>query len=408
MEIVPQKTYSPGGCLVNGGYPVEALPFLEREIIEHEHFSTWNNLGLCHKWMGNYDKALAAFKRTLEMMPGAISTHHNIALAHEEMGNFEAAIKGYATATSWTSEANMQFGLASALLREKKFEQAMPLWEIARLGKRSCGYLPNLEVWRGQHLFGKSILVSREGGFGDIFWQLRYLKLLRDMGAHVVLQVNERQVEILTGHPWVDRVIPDKQPLNPQDYDYQVPMWSLMWEFRKLGVPVPLGMDEPYIKATRKETFDSPAVGIGWEAGEITSIHRPMRAIQEEYLDEFAKVNVNWYSLIPGKQPAWCKGVCPLGWKQTAEFIAGLDLVISADTSIAHLSGAMGLPTWVFLPAGSAWLYFRETETCEWYPSMRLFRNREPVSFKPVVERLVEELGKWVADRALWREEVLA
>jgi hypothetical protein len=414
MELVPQHIFSPGECLVNGGYPVEALPFLKRELEKAENFGTWNSLGVCYKWMGRYDLAIEAFNKVLQMMPGLVNSEHNLGMCYEEMGDFKRAIKHYSFSSAWSGNPNNQFGLAQCLLRERKFDTAEQIWETSRLGKKSAVLMPNVEVWRGQDLSGKKIFISREGGYGDVFWQMRYLRLLKDMGAHVTLQVNERQVEILAGHPWTDAVVADKEPICTQDYDFQVPLWSLMWEFRKLGTPVPMTMDEPYIKVNNPVKHPANSVGLCWAAGEATSIHRKMREIQTEHLQLLADVPVNWVSLIPeGMDPAYpkpdfCTASCPLGWKKTAEFIAGLDLIISADTGIAHLAGAMGKPVWTFLPANSAWFYFKNSEECEWYPSMKLIRNTEAVSFKPVVERIVLDLGQWVADRALWREEVTA
>ena len=396
-EQNPEIRLSKGEVLLNGGYPEDALPYLERELALHPgNPAIYVNLGSCHKFIGNYAKAEEYLTTALRMNPNIFQARHNLALVYGEMGRFKEELDAWVSAAIATTNENTQFGLANAMMRSRKFSMAAPIWEAARLGKRSCCILPNLAVWRGQNLAGKKILVTREGGHGDIFWLMRYLEPLKEMGAWVACMVYRQQKELLQGHPWIDRILTSEDALNVQEYDYQIPLWSIMTELLKLGVPIPLRIDEPYIHAKNPVGHPPMTIGICWETGEMTSVHRKMRVIQEPYLPILANIPVNWVSLIPGNKPDWCSAVCPAGWRETADFMASLDLVISVDTSVMHLAGAMGIPTWLPLPIGSAWFYFDDVQRCSWYPSVRLFRNTDPVSFQPVVEEMAGELTKWV------------
>jgi hypothetical protein len=393
---------------MNGGYPVEALPYLEAEIKAHpEAWGPWNNLGICYKFLGRYDDSLKALKESLRLSDTP-PAHHNIGIVYEEMGMWKEALDNYVAAAVNTSSCDTQYGMSTCLLRERKFDIATPIWESARLGKKSATFVPNMEIWRGQDLKGKKLLVTREGGYGDIFWLLRYLRPLKEMGAHVTLYTFKSQMTILDGHPWIDRLMNADNPIIESEFDYQVPLWSIMWELRKcrpFRVWVPLEMTEPYIRTVNKKTLPNPdgrpVVGISYSAGEMLSVHRKMRSIQPEYLGEFAKVPVRWVSLVLGEKPEWCEADlsgCKT-WLDTAEIVAGLDLVVASDSSVMHLAAAMNKPVWTFVPSGSDWKWWHEGETTSWYPSMRVFRNPEPVSFKPVVDRIVAEVTQWAEAR---------
>jgi hypothetical protein len=234
---------------------------------------------------------------------------------------------------------------------------------------------------------------------------MRYLKPLKDQGAHVTFHMFKSLAPLLTGHPWIDRVLTSDDEINEQEFDYQVPLWSIMWElYKKDKKCVPLGMETPYIKVEKPEKFPPLSVGLCWTAGEMQAIHRKLRSIQDEWLPEFGKVPVHWVSLVPGQVPAWCKAGLngnANGWRSTAEVIAGLDLVVVADSSCFHLAAAMMKPTICFTPKNRDWKFFRTGETSPWYPSVKVISNPDPVSFKPVVDRIVEEVTRWAESRSI-------
>jgi len=406
LEQHERQKMTMGECLLVGQFPVEALPHLEADAAKHpEMWGHWNNLGICKKYLGDYAGSIQAFNRALALLPDSPHIHHNYAMACEEVGDFNGALAHYARAAANSQNPDAHYGFAQAALRDGKFDAALQVWEAARISKRSAIFIPNLEVWRGQDLGGKKVLVTREGGYGDTFWLMRYLKPLKDQGAHVTFHMFKSLAPLLTGHPWIDRVLTPDDEINEQEFDYQVPLWSIMWElYKKDKKCVPLGMGEPYIKSNTPKYFPTPSVGIVWKAGEMLAIHRKLRSIQDELLPELAKTPVNWFSLVPGEKPDWCvNGIAALadGWKTTADWIAGLDFVVSADTSTFHLAAAMGKPTLVFCPKNRDWKFFRSGETSPWYPSVKVISNPDPVSFKPVVDRIVEEVTRWAESRSI-------
>lgn len=392
MQILPQRVMTPGECLLHGNYPVEALPFIEEDIRRHpERGGHWNNIGMCYKFLGRYEEAIAAFKRCLELEPGIVPAHHNLGMCYEETGRFDDALREFAYTCSWAPDENNMYALGACLLRERKFDKALEYWERARIGKLSAIIIPNIRMWRGENLAGNKIVVTREGGFGDIFWLLRYLEPLKELGAHVSFQVHGPMKSLLDGNRFIDLVVPDTEPVDAQFYDYQIPLWSLPWELRKMGV-ADIPMDRgPYIHVEPLAKTKGVNVGLAPYGGEALSVYRKMRSIQPEYVEEFAKLPVNWTWLCGEKAPEWCAASIVRGcsWLETAKVIAGLDIVVAVDSSVFHLAAAMGKPVLLAVPLGSDWKFFHEQETCSWYRSVRLFRNTDAVSFKPVVDQIV-------------------
>ena len=393
---MPQNDMTPGECLLHGGYPIEARPYLEADLKrDPEKPAHWNNWGMMQKWLGNYPEAISAFRKALELAPAMLPTHHNLGMCYEETGRFREAIERYAFVCSWTIDENCMYALGSCLLREGKFDQAEVFWERARLAKFSAVIVPDIQVWRGESLEGEKILVTREGGYGDIFWLVRYLKSLKELGAHVTFLAPPTTVSLLKHFKWADAVIPSDAEFNVKDYDYQIPLWSLPWELRKIGaasMPMECGQ---YIEV--RETLMGRVGlrgGLAPYSGEALTVFRKMRAIQPEYVDRFHKVPVSWTWLNADPAPEWCDASVTKGcdWLETAKIIAGLDFVVAVDSSVFHLAAALGKPVFLAVPLGSDWKFFREESTCSWYPSVRLYRNTDPVSFEGVVDRIVEDL----------------
>ena len=145
-----QQKLTLGETILNGGYPIEALPYIEADVArEPKNWGHWNNLGICQKYLGHYDAAITALRTALELGPTLAPVNHNLGLVYEEIGQLDLALRHFVTATAWSSNENTQYALATAMLRERKYEITPVIWEAARLGKRSAVIVPHLAVWRG-------------------------------------------------------------------------------------------------------------------------------------------------------------------------------------------------------------------------------------------------------------------
>ena len=390
-EATPRPT--PGEVLLGSGYADLALPYIHKDVETHpDNPIAMGNLGVCYKYLGEYEKAEQCLTKAIEMAPNIPVPLHNLGLVYEEIGGFNLALKCFAQASMMRRSPDTLYGLGTNMLRMGMFQEAFPIWEEARREKRSFIYVPNIPVWKGEDLHGKTILVLREGGYGDIFWLMRYLPLLKERGARIAFHVFRSQKKLLEGHPWIDMLLDSDDELEQKIFDYQIPLWSIMFLVNK----VPLGMTAPYLWAEPKEHLKRPVVGFMPQAGEMMSVHRKLRSIQDEYLGILADVPVTWVNLQMGKKIDFCKASlngCPEGWKSTAELMAECDLVVSSDSSVAHLAGAMGLETIVFCPRGYDWKFSHAAfPKNAWYPTWHVIENEDAVSFESAARKVRTEI----------------
>lgn len=264
--------------------------------------------------------------------------------------------------------------------------------------------------WDGSDPAGKTILIQAEQGFGDTLQFVRLLPLLADRGARIVV-LCQKSMFNLVGR--ISGVVSAQANLHPLPaYDY----WATL-----LSLPRLMGIDSladipsqvPYVPIPEPAPLPAPVgtrlrVGLVW-AGSPTHGHDQYRSAGLEKMLPITGVNgAAFYSLQVGPRagdagkiahPALIASFAkaPADYLETARIVAGLDLVITVDTSVAHLAGAMGKPVWVMIPALPDWRWGTEGEDCRWYPTMRLFRQDAGGQWEPVVDRIAEELAKLVA-----------
>ena len=390
MEAPPSQRPEPGAVLLLHGLVDEALPYLLEKVRRvPKSASGWNDLAVCHRRRGDWRSALTCAQQALSLEThGAVI--HNLGMIYEDAGNFERAEAYYEAAVNglqghpdaWQA----QLALAGCLLRRGERQKAWPLWNQARAVK-SYVTLPQVPMWEGQDLKGKRIVVTREGGHGDAFWLLRYLKCLKEQGAGEVAFCCVKSMQVLlSGHPWIDKLIPSDEPIE-FDYDYQIPLQGIMAVVDKF----PLVVDAPYLSVRSKIEFGGPAVGLCWKAEEAPIVWRKARGLDESLLAQLQEVPVNWVSLQYGERAPWMQDAqdyMALGWQGTAAVIAGLDCVVTADTAIFHLAAAMNKPTIVFVPLNSDAKFFFGGTDSPWYSSCRVVRNSDANSFAPAVEEI--------------------
>jgi tetratricopeptide (TPR) repeat protein len=266
--------------------------------------------------------------------------------------------------------------------------------------------LPALPVWHGEALAGKKILVMGEQGLGDVLMFCRYGGLLRSQGAHVTFLVHDQLVSLLSLTNLADILIVDI-PGQTQGYDYQTSMFDLPYVLGTTLETIPDNV--PYLPTPgpteATQIPDAPAfnVGIVW-AGRQSYGNNRRRSIK---LEMFAPLfhnspEIEFYSLMRDASPEDKERLAHYGvtdlsprlmdFLATAQIIGQLDLVITCDTSVAHLAGGMGKPVWLLLPFAPDWRWLMGRDDSPWYPTMRLFRQRQKTDWRDVIERVRDEL----------------
>ena len=268
-------------------------------------------------------------------------------------------------------------------------------------------------LWRGDaDIAGRTILLHPEQGLGDLIQFVRYVPLLAAQGARVILQVYPPLVGLLASVPGVDRVVTAGEP--PPPCDLRAPLLSLPGIFGTELRTVPAQV--PYLAAPAEAVArwgarlaeagigpgGTPRIGLAFRGG-TGGINDPLRPMPPACLRPILACDARFLLLqkdTAAAELALLPGVLDLGpelgdFVDTAAILENLDLVVSVDTSLAHLAGALGRPVWVMLRFAADWRWLSARQDCPWYPTARLFRQARPGDWDGVAQRVAAELRQF-------------
>ena len=259
----------------------------------------------------------------------------------------------------------------------------------------------NIPLWVDQELMGKRIIVHGEQGHGDVIQCARYLPLLRDRGATVILEAHKPLVRLMRhSFPWLD--VFERETVYDGVVDLHIPSFSL--PHRLGGIEV----SEPYLKAPDNDliphdTHGRRRIALCWRGSKIHSNDRNRSCPVEHFAPLWSVPNVEYVSLQIGDAADEAHGT-PMNrlddhirdFADSANILAGCDLVISVDTAVAHLAGALGRPVWLMTPVLSEWRWGIEESTTDLYPSMRIFRQQRKGDWGSVIEQVRSALTEVV------------
>lgn len=362
---------------------------------------SWTHLGTALHIVGDSQKGLACALNAVRLHKSA-TTLLNLSVILETFGRYDEGLRAAKMANEMDPK-NQFAGLlyAQAELRQGRWATAWPLFERycwGRLWEVGLGHY--IEQWEGQPLAGKRILVVQGGGFGDNLMFFRWFADLKAQGAHVTYACPGVMVPLLEGHPWIDKImathedestenLPEVDFFTERDgkaeFDYFCPIMALA---RRCGA-TPENTEAfskgygPYIEADPKKLVSPwlgphPRVGICWAGAEKLDPRRH-RSLNEEQIKRLLVTGLNlvhWVNLQYGvNAPVEIEEPVMKDWSDTAAVIQNLDLVVTVDTGVMHLAGAMGKPTWVMLPGLSDWKFLLNRNDSVFYSSLKLFRN---------------------------------
>lgn len=381
---------------------------------------SWTHLGTALHITGDSQAGLEYTLNAVRLHKSAL-TLLNLAVILETFGRYDEALRASRMANELDPK-DMFAGLlfAQGELRQGRWDSAWPLFEKYCWGKLwEVGLGQYIEHWQGQDLKDKRILIVQGGGFGDNLMFLRWFANLKAQGAHVTYLCPDVMVPLLKGHPWIDVIMPtheddstgnlpevdftigrlkkecNKEVPEPEDYetlnyDYFCPIMALA---QRCGATVEntesfSKIYGPYIEAdihkaienrmSYKKTDAKRRVGICWAGAEKLDPrrHRSLETDQIKRLLAAGMDSVEWVNLQYGvKPPLEIPSPHINDWSDTAAIIENLDFVITVDTGVMHLAGAMGKPTWVMLPGLSDWKFLLGRDDSPFYSSLKLFRN---------------------------------
>jgi tetratricopeptide (TPR) repeat protein len=386
-----------------------------------DHAEAVNLDGILLHLDGRLEEAVARFERAEALGDRAAVSNRGNALL--DMGRMDEALKAHEHAVERDpNHPGAAYDLALTELRLGHWERGWPGYE-ARWRFREVHRSPRLfkqPRWKGEPLHGQRILLHAEQGLGDTIQFCRYAELVAAHGGVPVLAVQEPVERLLFSLSIAREGNAEVMCLGapPPACDWECPLMSLPAVFRTTVNTVPWPgaylHAEPGAAEAKRAQFPSRhpgmRIGLAW-AGNPRYKADHQRSLHLDLLLPLLRAGsvsrtVNWISLqkgAPAEQLAAVPaGLCLLDGSsrdrdlaETAALVATLDLVITTDTSIAHLAGAMAKPVWILLPHLADWRWMQETETIPWYPTARLFRQTNPAAWEGVLDRVAVELRQF-------------
>jgi len=359
-----------------------------------------------------YDEAISAFEHaeTLEA-PGRNMADDcvNFAVCLLRAGRTGQALSMIERRIRDYPSTSLHAQYALALLIAGRFREGWEQYEFRWIDEPLLSARPNFvqPQWNGQDLRDKTILLWSEQGFGDFIQFIRYAVHVKRLGPTVIVLLRDELRELAARIPAIDRILGSNEPY-PR-FDYYINLLSLPRVFGTDAGSIPA--DVPYIdidevrSAHWRERLQADAlkVGIVW-AGSATHLRDRFRSLAFGSLAPLLQLRgIRFYSLQKGPGAASLSAadsaVVDLGpelknFADTAAAIAHLDLVISVDTAVVHLAGALGKPVWTLLPIPSDWRWMDARDDSPWYPTMRLFRQKSHGDWDEVVGQVKSALQR--------------
>jgi hypothetical protein len=388
-----------------------ALQCARRSLeIEPDQANVHNNLGLVLHDLGLFDEAAECFRRALELQPRYATAHYNLGRALREQGKLDETPACYRRALELTpDDLDVRLARSTLHLLVGDFDRGWSEYEWRwRIGISGADQFRKPE-WRGEPLSGKTVLLHSEQGLGDTLQFIRYAPLVKRLGAVVLAGCQRPLKNLLARSPGIDRLIGDGHELPP--FDFYAPLLTLPRTFRTTldTIPncVPYVFADPTLIAEWHEKLADVRgyrVGINWH-GRVGQLESRKRDVPLSCFARLAELpGVRLISLQKGNRAELAGQARSAivefrdideahgAFMDTAAIMMNLDLVITSDTSVAHLAGALGVPVWVALPFVPDWRWLLDRSDSPWYPTMRLFRQKSLGDWAGVFEDIRKEL----------------
>lgn len=380
-----------GVALIAQGKTSEAIERISRGVrLDPEFAEAFNSLGAAVSVERRFDEALEHYAHAIRLKPDYPDAHWNRSLIWLLTGDFERGWPAY----EWR-------------------------WRCARTGPPPTYREPR---WDGSPLAGRSILLHAEQGLGDTLHFVRYAAAVKARGGKVVLQCQPPLKRILASCPGIDQLVGQSE--SQPRFDVWTPLMSLPAIFgthlQTIPAAVPyLDADPRLVEHWRRELLPLRGfrVGIAWQGSPRHPWDRHRSATLADLAFLAHVPGVQFVSLQKGEKTAEIQNsafgtshsaILSLDaldesngpFMDTAAIMRHLDLVIAVDTAVAHLAGALGVPTWLALNYSPDWRWLLDREDSPWYPTMRLFRQSQPGDWSSVFSQMADELHKVAATRA--------
>jgi tetratricopeptide (TPR) repeat protein len=395
----------------------EALVSLDKALrIRPDYPEAWLNHGNVLQKQGRFEDSLASYDRALALRPDYPEVLSSRGVAQKELGQFADALAGFNRALHLKPDyPDARNNRAGMFLLQGDFKQGFAdfesRWDRTNAPRKTLNL--NLPVWSGEPLQGRRILAWDEQGLGDLIHFCRYLPQLMATGADVSFFSRRNMFRLLATLPNVPRLLDRVEEL--ETYDYQIALMSLPYAFGTERDMIPI--DVPYLHAepacaaswAQRLGREGYRIGICWRGNPKINLERNAPL---SFFGALAAIpGVRLISLMKDMDADSAAAAKAIGLEtlgetfdqgadsfiDTAAVMSNLDLVVTTDTSIAHLAGAMGRPVFLAVKQIPDWRWLAEGDRSPWYPSMRLFRQPQRGAWQPVFEAIAAAVAPRVA-----------
>lgn len=402
------------GALLRGRSPEKVRLFRHIVAAKPDFPEAHFNLGNALFQMDCYDEAMASYDHALHLRPTYGDAYLNKGVTLRQLNHLdEAETQDRRALELMPGNPEAHFNLSQVLLLQGKFPEGWAEYEWRQQAGPAERHRPPFPQprWNGEDPAGRTILLHLEQGLGDMIQMARYIPLVTRLNARVVVEIHPPLARLFQTIPGIAQVVAHGDPLPP--FDLHLPLMSLPKLFTPSLDCIPhsipyLSSDPRQVRYWRRHLGkDGPRVGVVWSGSPQHQVDYQRSMAAETLLPCLAQAGIPLFSLQKEVRPAdrpclerLDGKIVPLGRKlhdfaHTAAIMSALDLVISVDTSTAHLAGALGVPVWLLLPYSPDWRWLLGRDDSPWYPTMRLFRQQSPGDWAGVARRAADALAAW-------------
>lgn len=416
-------------------------PYLNAINLAPNNTQAYNNIGVAYKELGENEKALFVYKKVLLLNPNDAAVYNNLGNLLRNMGDMNGAIKSLQQSIALNPSYADAYSNVGAVYKESKqyleaqiyYQKALELspdhtnanFDMSLLdlscGKYESGwkryehrlkmrellsktYVYKTPLWQGESLNQKTIILQNEQGFGDNIMFIRFVAKFLELGANIIIRTRLELVELFRTIEGIHSVCSEEDEIPA--HDFYLPLLSCGLQFKTTLETIPKTF--PYL-------FSSPLhvnlkldkkkknIGIVWSSSSTNKDFKNKYIGLENYKELFELEGIAWYSLQVGEDALQIEKVgladkivdlssLLTDFAFTAKVVDMLDLVITTDTAVAHLCGALNKEAWVLTPKPADWRWMQEGETTPWYQSLRIFRQKESGDWRIPIGQIKEEL----------------
>lgn len=396
----------------------------EQEVIKRfpKNFSLLFNLALAYKNLNKNIRAIQYYEKALDIDPTSYQAWFNLAHIYSIEGEYDNAVSALKICKKLRpNDDETEYFYSLALMQAKNYNKGLKYFE-KRLCRTTAQALqektyPNKvrkdNLWDGSNIKDKTLFIYYEAGYGDVIMFSRYLPLAAKKCKKLVLMCQQPLTPLFAENPQlgISEIIDTYIPEDQMDFDYHAPLLSLPYILKLTGDDI-FTYAGGYINTTQEQhesakmkyfQNNSLKIGIKWQGNTYYDKDRVIPA--EKFLPLVQTPNTQFYSFqtFEGSEEInKLKDVIDIGkdlvdFSQTAAALSNLDLVICNDTSLAHLAGAMGIPCWIILPYEVNWRWHNDLSKCDWYNSVRLFRQKSIGDWQGVFDEIEKAMAEALA-----------